>query len=328
MNTANTLTMECTQVAPTRPVSTLSEDVETGLFANPRTLPPKYFYDEHGSLLFDRICDAPEYYPTRTESALLEQVAGDVISNVQPECILELGSGTSRKTRHLFDACEDKDCRPHYRPFDVCDEILVSSGEALQNDYEWLDVEPMVGDYTAGLGNLPRYAGATLVVFLGGTVGNFTPVERRDFLAELRATMSPGDTLLLGADRVKEPEVLHAAYNDSAGITAEFNLNVLRVMNRELGSNFELESFEHYAHFNPLESRIEMHLIAMRDQEVRFDGIDDALDFREGDNILTEVSTKFTRREAEGMLSEAGFVVDRHYESDVRKFSLLLAHPD
>lgn len=328
MNTVTTLNIACTPVEPTRSVTTLAEDVETGLFACPRTLPPKYFYDERGSLLFDRICDAPEYYPTRTESALLERVARDVIAASQPECIVELGSGTSRKTRHLFDACELHDCHPMYRPFDVCDEILVASGEALQGDYEWLEVQPMIGDYTAGLGNLPRHDGPTLVVFLGGTIGNFTPAERQDFLRELREAMSPGDRLLLGADRVKQPDVLHAAYNDSEGITADFNLNVLRVLNRELGADFDLDGFEHYAHFNPRESRIEMHLIAMRDQKVRFAGIETLLDFSEGDHIRTEVSTKFTKREVEGMLRDAGFEIDQHYESDVRKFSLLLARAD
>ncbi|MGE0483267.1 MAG: L-histidine N(alpha)-methyltransferase [Gammaproteobacteria bacterium] len=327
VNTATINRIACETIRPTRPVSSLSEDVTRGLFCAPRSLPPKYFYDERGSLLFDRICDVPEYYPTRTESALLEEIAAEVIEHSQPARIVELGSGTSRKTRHLFDACDRLGCHPLYAPVDVCDEILVASGEALSVDYRWLDVRPLVGDYTAGLGNLPRRAGRNLVVFLGGTIGNFAPADARDFLREVRATMSAGDSLLLGADRVKEPDVLHAAYNDDAGLTAEFNLNVLRVLNRELGADFDLDAFEHYAHFNPLESRIEMHLIAMRDQSVRFAGVDATIDFHEGDNILTEISCKFTRTALEELLVETGFRVDRHYESAGLKFSLVLAQP-
>ena len=327
MNTAAPLTVECLTIRPTHNVTTLSEDVANGLFGKRRTLPPKYFYDQRGSDLFDQICDVPEYYPTRTESALLERVAGDVIEASRPERIVELGSGTSRKTRYLLDACTDLSCYPLYAPFDVCDDVLLASGEALQAEYGWLEVQPMVGDYTAGLGNLPRYTGRNLVVFLGGTIGNFTREERLDFLAELRGVMYDGDSLLLGADRVKEPEKLHAAYNDRAGITAEFNLNVLRVLNRELGANFDLDGFEHYAHFNPLESRIEMYLISMRDQSVRFNHIDGDLEFKEGDHILTEISTKFTRNQLELLLLESGFNVVNHYESNGLKFSLLLARP-
>ena len=328
VNTALSTPIACEPIRPTRIVPSLSEDVARGLFGAPRTLPPKYFYDERGSLLFDRICDVPEYYPTRTESALLQRIAREVIETARPERIVELGSGTSRKTRHLFDACAELECHPAYAPVDVCDEVLVASGEALSEDYPWLDVRPFVGDYTAGLGNLPRRATRDLVVFLGGTIGNFTREQATDFLRELRAMLAPGDTLLLGADRVKEPDVLHAAYNDDAGLTAEFNLNLLRVLNRELGADFDLAAFEHYALFNPLESRIEMHLIAMRDQTVTFEGLHDSLHLREGENILTEISRKFTRAQLESMLEDAGLRVVRHYESDAHKFSLVLAEPD
>ena len=327
MNTAIRMPIECEAVAPTRAVLTLSEDVAHGLFAPPRTLPPKYFYDERGSELFDQICNVPEYYPTRTESALLQAIAGDVIEAERPSCIVEFGSGMSRKTRHLLDACSELQCYPIYAPFDVCDEVLIASGEALTMDYDWLAVQPMSGDYTAGLGNLPRLAESNLVVFLGGTIGNFTMAQGLDFLRELRGTMRAGDSLLLGADRVKQPDVLHAAYNDDAGITAEFNRNLLRVLNREVGADFDLDSFAHYAHFNPLQSRIEMHLISMRSQLVQFNDIGHVLQFREGDTILTEISRKFTREELEAMLAAAGFTVARHYESGGLKFSLVLAHP-
>lgn len=327
MNTAQPIRIECEAIAPTRAVPSLAEDVAAGLFSSPRSLPPKYFYDERGSRLFDRICDQPEYYPTRTESALLRDTATDIVALTRPHCILELGSGTSRKTRHLLDACSTHGARPIYAPFDVCDEMLVESGEALSMDYGWLDVQPMVGDYTAGLGNLPRRAERTLFVFLGGTIGNFTVAESADFLRELRAVMQPGDSLLLGADRVKEPGLLHAAYNDDAGYTAAFNLNVLGVLNRELGADFALDGFAHYAHFNPHESRIEMHLVALAEQRVHFRGLAAALDFAEGDHILTEISRKFSRSELEASLVAAGFVVTRHYEAPQPRFSLVLAQP-
>ena len=328
MNTAVSERVSCEAMEPTRIISSLSEDVRDGLVNKPRSLPPKYFYDEQGSLLFDQICDVPEYYPTRTESALLERVAGAVIASEKPECIVELGSGTSRKTRHLFDACDSQDCHSLYTPLDVCDEILVSSGQSLIEEYPWLQVQPLVGDYTAGLGNLPRRANRNLVVFLGGTIGNFSRADARAFLTEVRATMDDGDSLLIGADRVKTPELLHAAYNDDAGVTAAFNLNVLKVLNRELGADFDVDAFEHYAHFNPIESQIEMHLIAMKNQSIRIDAIDHTLEFTEGDHILTEISRKFTRAELEQTLREAGFRISEHYEAEPLKFSLVLAYPD
>lgn len=327
MNTAAAREIQCQRVEPTRAIATLTEDVSNGLFSEPRTLPPKYFYDERGSVLFDRICGAPEYYPTRTESELLESVAGEIIDDVRPRQILEFGSGMSRKTRHLLDACGDLSWHPVYAPFDVCDDVLMASGISLNEHYEWLSVEPLVGDYTAGLGNLPMPKGGNLVVFLGGTIGNFIPVEAMDFLRELRSVMSPGDGLLMGADRVKEPDILHSAYNDSAGLTAQFNLNLLRVLNRELGANFDIKGFAHYAHFNPVESRIEMHLISMRAQIVEFEDIQQSVDFGEGDAILTEISRKFTRGDLEAMLIEAGFTIAAHHESGSLKFSLILAHP-
>ena len=327
MNTAIRLPIVCESVAPTRPIASLSDDVSNGLLRAPRSLPPKYFYDEHGSALFDQICNVPEYYPTRTEGALLAASAAAVIASAQPQCIIEFGSGMSRKTRHLLDACEAQSCYASYVPFDVCDEVLLASGAALTNDYPWLDVQPLRGDYTAGLGNLPRRAARNLMTFLGGTIGNFSAAESRDFLAELRAIMHDGDYLLLGADRIKRPDVLHAAYNDFAGVTAAFNRNMLRVLNRELGADFNPEAFAHYACFNPGASRIEMHLIAMAAQTVRIAHLDAVLEFGEGDGILTEISRKFTRAELEAMLRDAGFAIERHFESRSPKFSLVLARP-
>lgn len=319
---------KCGEILPTRAIRSLIEDVENSMLDAPRSLPAKYFYDERGSLLFDKICDSPEYYPTRIESDLLKEVAVDVIGTSKPECILELGSGTSRKTRHLLDACSSSQYFPAYTPVDVCDEILVASQDALEKEYGWLKVNAMVGDYTGGLGNLPRTFERNLFVFLGGTIGNFSTEEANTFLSELRKSMTAQDLLLIGADRVKEPDILHAAYNDGEGITAEFNLNLLEVLNRELDADFNIAEFQHYAYYNPLLSQIEMHLVSMRDQKIRMGSLDKEIHFSEGDHILTEISRKFTRAELEKLLVDAGFRIEKHYESAEMKFSLVLAGVD
>lgn len=317
----------CRPVDPTKSIPTLIEDVAAGLFATVKQLPPKYFYDDRGSALFDQICDEPEYYPTRTEDALLERSARDIIASVAPARIIEFGSGMSRKIRHLFRACSELECYPTYIPFDVCDDVMIKSGEELTEKFDWLDVAPLSGDYTAGLGNLPVAGGQNLLMFLGGTIGNFTEDQGIAFLREMRVMMSATDQLLLGADRMKDPDVLHAAYNDGAGITAAFNLNLLEVLNRELKANFDCASFEHYAFYNPVENQIEMHLVCMRDQDVRFDALERSLIFKEGDAIRTEISRKFTRATLEDMLDQAGFKVRSHYESSAQPFSLVLAAP-
>jgi len=327
VNTALRLPLVCHTVAPVRSASTLADDVMRGLFACPRTLPPKYFYDERGSALFDQICNLPEYYPTRTEAALLARVARQVIERVRPQRIVEFGSGTSRKTRLLLDACAPAGCFPAYVPFDVCADVVLTSGAELLRDYGWLDVRPLCGDYHAGLGNLPRGTAADLYLFLGGTIGNFTDHQALAFLRDLRAIMREGDFLLLGADRLKRPDLLHAAYNDFAGITAEFNRNVLRVMNRELGANFDLESFAHYASYNPHQAQIEMHLVAMRDQEVHFAALARTLALAEGDSMQTEISRKFTRAGIVALLGRAGFRMVEHFEERSPSFSLVLAAP-
>jgi len=317
----------CRPVHPTKSIPSLTDDVTAGLFASVKQLPAKYFYDDRGSALFDRICDEPEYYPTRTEDALLESSARDIIASVAPARIIEFGSGMSRKIRHLFKACSELECYPTYVPFDVCDDVMIKSGEALTEKFAWLDVAPLSGDYTAGLGNLPVSGGQNLLMFLGGTIGNFTEEQGIAFLSEMRELMSSTDQLLLGADRLKDPDVLHAAYNDGAGITAAFNLNLLEVLNRELNANFDRANFEHYAFYNPAENQIEMHLVCMRDQEVHFDALQRSLTFKEGDAIRTEISRKFTRETLEAMLIRAGFEIRSHYESSAYPFSLALAAP-
>jgi L-histidine N-alpha-methyltransferase len=290
-------------------------------------MPPKYFYDELGSRLFDAICETSEYYPTRTEEALLKAHAPAIIAEAGPAHIVEFGSGTARKTRHLLNAWAERGGATTYWPFDVCKAMLLESGRQLVQEYERLRVNALVGDYLGGLEGLPVFEGPCLFLFLGGTIGNFTAQEAGTFLREVRAMMRPGDSLLLGADRIKAEDVLHAAYNDSRGITAEFNLNLLRVLNRELVADFRLERFEHEARFNSSASQIEMYLISRCDQAVRVEALKKTLHFESGEEILTEISRKFTPSRLESLLRGAGFSVARHLEPDNGYFSLLLAQP-
>lgn len=317
----------CRVVPPARPIAGLQEDARRGLLRRPRSLPPKYFYDERGSRLFDAICDTPEYYPTRTEDALLARHAAAIVAQARPEHILELGSGTSRKTRHLLAACEGGRAAPVYWPFDVCEEMLLAAGAELAGHYEWLTVKPLLGDYCAGLRHLPCPPGRRLFVFLGGTIGNFGRDEAVSLLQELRAIMAPGDWLLLGADRVKDPAILHAAYNDAQGITAEFNRNLLHVLNRELEANFEVEAFRHEAVYNSLHARIEMYLVSARPQTVRLRALGECIGLAQGERILTEISCKFTPGAIESLLSSARLRLDTHYQPPDESFSLVLASP-
>jgi L-histidine N-alpha-methyltransferase len=315
--------VSCQPVAPARAVPSLLDDARAGLLCAPRSLPPKYFYDDRGSRLFDRICDTPEYYPTRTEASLLGAHADEIMRLARPDHILEFGSGTSRKTRHLLDV----QSALHYWPFDVCEPMLCEAGEALIDAYPGLRVTPLLGDYNAGLAQLPSPEGRRLFVFLGGTIGNFEHRHAHDFLAELRAHMRPGDALLLGADRIKDPARLHAAYNDAQGVTAEFNLNLLRVLNRELGADFRIEAFAHEARFEAERGRIEMYLVSLEDQRVRLPALDAHIDLGAGERILTEISRKFTMQGLEALLEEAGLAARRHFEPADGAFSLVLAEP-
>ncbi|MCC7410843.1 MAG: L-histidine N(alpha)-methyltransferase [Gammaproteobacteria bacterium] len=315
----------CVVVPPARPASTLAQEARAGLLRAPRQLPPKYFYDAYGSALFDRICDQPEYYPTRTESRLLERHARDIVAMVRPRSVIEFGSGMPRKIRYLLDACEATGCAPGYCPFDVCHEVLVNAGRMLTDDYPWLEVLALVGDYGAGLAHLPPVRSPALYIFLGSTIGNFAHADAVAFLREVRGTMCAGDHLLLGADRVKDPQVLHAAYNDAEGLTAEFNVNLLRVLNRELGADFDIEGFRHYACYNAPACQVEMYLIAATAQDVDLTALGQRVHFEEGAHILTEISRKFTRATLEALLAEAGFTVVRHLQDDCAWFSLVLA---
>ena len=313
------------RVPPVVAVPGILEDVSRGLFSTPRYMPPKYFYDERGSLLFDAICETPEYYPTRVEEALLRACAPDVIEQVRPRHIVEFGSGTARKTRHLFDACGRSGSAAAYWPFDVCETMLRDSGMRLVQEYDWLQVNALVGDYSGGLAGLPAREGRTLYLFLGGTIGNFTHEEAVAFLSEVRGLMRDGDALLLGADRIKDEDVLHMAYNDAAGVTAAFNLNLLNVLNREVDADFETGNFRHQAVFNGAASRIEMYLVSQCRQSVSIGALDRRLQLEAGERILTEISRKFSPENLEALIARAGLAVRRHYAPDDGWYSLLLA---
>jgi len=315
----------CIPVTPTRHVPDIIEDVRNGLLSRPRQLPPKYFYDDAGSDLFERICATDEYYPTRTEDALLARHGGDIIALAAPDRIIELGSGSSRKTRRLFDACVAGDHVCSYTPFDVCEAALEQAAADLIGTYPWLEVTPLLGDYHAGLGNLPAAEGTGLYVFLGSTIGNFEPDQARDFIREVHACMRPGDWFLLGADRIKDDGVLRAAYNDAEGVTADFNLNVLQVLNRELDADFETANFAHEALFNRDLSRIEMYLESLCEQDVTLGMLQKTIRLEQGERILTELSHKFRFEQLQGLLRDCGLEPVRHYQPDNRYFSLILA---
>jgi len=306
----------------------LAQDVLEGLGGRPKELPPKYFYDEYGSWLFDRICHVPEYYPTRTEDALLQRHARDIIAISKPDTIFELGSGASRKTVHLLNACEQESCYSIYQPLDVCGEMLVDAGQRLVRNYGWLDVEALVGDYSAGLDFASGREGSGLYVFLGGSIGNFTHQQAVSFLTGVRRSMCSQDFLLLGADRVKSTDVLNAAYNDARGYTEAFNLNILSVINRELGGQFVLEHFRHHAFFNEDAAQIEMHLRSTRAQRIDIESLAMQVEFAQGETVRTEISRKFTPESLAGLVDDAGFSIARHYQPENGYFSLLLLTPN
>ncbi len=312
------------RVPPSRKLPSLHEDLYSGLLKPPRSIPSKYFYDAHGSELFERICTAPEYYPTRMESSLLLRYAEEIIAAVQPAQILELGSGSSRKIRYLLNACKAQQVECSYAPFDVCEHMLLEAGTALREEYQWLDIMPLIGDYHGGLENLPNVDERRFFVFLGGTVGNFFTHELDWLLEELQTCMRAGDYLLIGADRIKDERVLQAAYNDAGGVTAEFNLNVLKVLNREANANFQLDTFVHNAAYNGSLERMEMCLISQQEQQVHLGHIGENLQLDKGESILTEISRKFSQQGLNQLLEAGKLQVQQHYEADNGYFSLVL----
>ena len=286
---------------------TLLEDVRRGLHASPRSIPPKHFYDARGSELFDRICDLPEYYLARREDQILRASAARIVTEAAADALVEFGSGAARKTRLLLDALAARVAAPVYVPFDVSEEMLRRSAEALLADYPTLRVHGVVGDYEREVHRLPRVEGRRLAAFLGSTIGNFDEGDALRFLRAVAATLRAGERLLVGFDLVKDAATLNKAYNDAAGVTAEFNRNVLRVINRELGADFEVDAFAHVAFFDEQSSRIEMHLRATRAMRVRVDALGETFAIAAGERIHTENSRKFTRAGVASMLKASGF---------------------
>ena len=306
--------------------ASLRDDVATGLAASPKWLPPKWFYDERGSALFERITELDVYYPTRREWEILHRRAGEIARVTRAQTLVELGSGSSRKTRALLDALSHLDTLQGYVPVDVSEAALVGAADGLRPDYRDLDIHPVVADFEHHVDLLPR-DGRRLIAFLGGTVGNLDPMQRAKFFAAVRASMDSGDSLLLGTDLVKDPARLVAAYDDPQGVTAEFNRNVLRVINRELEADFDVEAFDHVALWNADEERIEMWLRASRAMRVNIAGLRLQVEFVAGEQMRTELSAKFTETRVRDELDLAGLRLMRWWTDKRADFALSLAIP-
>ena len=300
-------------------------DVLAGLQETPKRLSPVWFYDERGSALFDEITRLPEYYPTRAERALLREAAPEIAEIVRPETLVELGSGTSDKTRLLLEAGRAAGTLQRYVPLDVDADTLAAAASDLRAAYAGLEVEPVVGDFHRDLGRLPGGEGV-LLAFLGGTIGNLGPDDRSAFFDAARASVGTGH-LLLGADLVKDVGRLVPAYDDADGVTAEFNRNALRNVNRSLGADFDVDAFEHVARWNAAEQWIEMWLRATSAQKVRVAALDLDVVIEEGEEILTEISAKFTVERLTFELGAAGFGVVQSWTAGADDFVLVLARP-
>ena len=302
----------------------LENDVRQGLTSMPKDLPPKWFYDDRGSQLFEQITRLPEYYLTRSERWIINEYRHVVAPFSGADTIIELGSGTSEKTRLLLDAFVDRRQLRRFIPFDVSERTLRRAATSLSEEYAGVEVKAFVGDFDHHLGELPQ-GGRRLVAFLGSTIGNFAPKPRAGFLATVAANLEAGDSLLLGTDLVKDPRRLVAAYDDGGGVTAKFNRNVLHVINRELKGNFKPGRFGHVARFDEEEEWIEMRLRADEEQEVSIDALDLPVEFGEGEEMRTEISAKFRRDRVEDELADAGLALARWWTDEQGDFALSLS---
>jgi L-histidine Nalpha-methyltransferase len=302
----------------------LAVDVRSGLSATRKWLPPKWFYDARGSQLFERITTLPEYYPTRAEREVLTREAGEIARVTGARTLVELGSGSSEKTRLLLDSLREQASLRAFVPLDVSHSALAEAVAAIRADYPGLDVHGVVGDFTEHLGLLPGEP-PRLVAFLGGTIGNFAPEERVKFLRSVRDVLAEGEWLLLGTDLVKDSDVLRAAYDDASGVTAEFNRNVLRVINARLGADFDPARFEHEAYWDAEAEWIEMRLRAREAMTVRVPGAGLTVSFDEGEYVRTEISAKFRPSGVAAELAECGFTVERWWTDEQNRFGVSLA---
>jgi len=298
-------------------------DVRDGLTASPKQLSPKYFYDERGSELFEEITQLPEYYLTRSERSLLELKIPEIIAAVRPCSLVELGAGSATKTRIILDAMRASGCSECYVPIDVSRDFLEATAMRLKVDYPDVRITPVVSDITEPF-ELPPGASPTLVVFLGSTIGNFSRDQAVRLLSHVADAMALSDRFLLGADLVKDEAVINRAYNDSKGVTAAFNLNMLERLNRELKANFPIEDFEHRAFYNREQRRIEMHLVARRAIEVTIPEIG-KIGLAKGESIRTELSYKYDRAALEDILGAAGLSMEKWMPADDGSFALALA---
>lgn len=304
----------------------LGRDVRAGLTQPFKELPPKHFYDARGSELFERITELPEYYPTRVELEILRARADEIVELTGAGELVELGSGASLKARILLDAMQQAETLTRYVPLDVSEAVIREAAAVLVRDYEALTVHGIVGDFERHLGELPDDLGTPrLVALLGGTIGNFKPAARRALLAKIATLLREGDTLLLGTDLVKDAAVLEAAYNDSAGVTAEFNRNVLRVINAGLGADFVPEDYEHVAFFDTEQEWMDMRLRATREAVVTIPDLELTVEFAAGEQMRTEISAKFTRGRVRDDLAAAGLERDAWLTDSAGMFALSLS---
>jgi L-histidine Nalpha-methyltransferase len=306
------------------PLAGLAVDARMGLSAPFKELPPKYFYDERGSILFEEITRLPEYYPTRAERAILDRCGEAVVAASEPSTLMELGSGSAAKTRRLLDAMRDAGSLEAYVPVDISEEITRHTAGQLVEEYPGLRVHGVVCDYETHLERVPREPGG-LIAFLGGTIGNFQPQIRRSFLARIASLMYPEDRFLLGTDLVKDRDRLEAAYNDAAGVTAEFNKNVLQVLNRELGADFDPAAFAHLAFWDELNSWIDIRLRSLARQTVTIPTLGMEVEFADGEEMRTEISAKFTRDQLEAAYREVGLEIVDWWTDPDGLFALSLA---
>jgi L-histidine N-alpha-methyltransferase len=310
---------------PGGPLSGMAADVRAGLTRPFKELSPRYFYDERGSELFERITELEEYYPTRCEREILDAHSEGICAAAnRPASLIELGSGSARKTRVLLDAMREASCLETYCPVDISEEITRETAERIAVEYEGIDVHGLVCDFEFDLERVP-VEGPRVIALLGGTIGNFAPHQRAGFLRRISNLLSPEDRFLLGTDLVKDPTVLEAAYNDSQGVTAEFNKNVLSVLNRELGADFDLDSFEHVARWDPENLWVDIRLRSVANQVVNFPALDMLVAFGAGEEMRTEISTKFLRPGLEGIYAEAGLELTDWWTDSEGLYALSLA---
>ncbi len=306
----------------------LADDALDGLTKPFKEIPPKHFYDARGSELFEQICELPEYYPTRTERLILEQRADEIIEETRAGELVELGSGSAEKARILLDAMNQAGTLRRYVPLDVSEQALRNAAGQLVTEYDELEVDAVVADFERHLDSVPDAAGAPrIIALLGGTIGNFPPGSRRRLLRGIADLLEPDDRFLLGTDLVKDPSTLEAAYDDPAGVTAEFNRNVLHVINRELSADFLPDEFDHVAFFDRQHEWVEMRLRARRPQNVLIGKLGLRVQFAPGEELRTEISAKFTRGRLEADFHAAGLALERWYTDPEALFALSLARP-